>query len=375
MSSNAILKLFEEKDYVTFAAPMVRYSSLPFRLLTKYFHVDVPYTAMLPAESFIQSELARFTEHKTCKSDTPSVIQFASKDPTEFATACELIANHVDGIDLNCGCPQKWVMAEGWGSAMLENPELIRQMITTAKGRVSTPIAVKIRIKDDLRETVEMARQIAASNPAWLTVHGRTPAQRTQPVDLEAVRIIRESVEIPVVENGDLFSRQDAERIVHVTGVRGVMAARGLLRNPALFSQHPDEYPGPASREVVFLWVETCVCLGSPFLTLHRLLLEMLQPPTLSRSDYILLESCRSYAAVFEFLEALYPDEYHSHIKTFMSKKPLPVFSGAKSPLYTSPTPSSPSPAPLSPLLRNDWLDGFDHTQYFEEALRWQLSA
>ena len=70
----------------------------------------------------------------------------------------------------------------------------------------------------------------------WITVHGRLRTQRsTEPVDYEAIKLIKESVNIPVFANGDVFSKADADRIVAETGVDGVMAARGLLENPGIF--------------------------------------------------------------------------------------------------------------------------------------------
>lgn len=104
------------------SAPMVRYSKLPFRLLVREYGVDVSYTPMILAHEFIRSQVARDSDFTTCSIEREATIdgrphalvaQFASPDPTEFARAAELIAPWVDGVDLNCGCPQSWALKEG----------------------------------------------------------------------------------------------------------------------------------------------------------------------------------------------------------------------------------------------------------------------
>lgn len=77
-----------------------------------------------------------------------------------------------------------------------------------------------------------------AAGASFLTVHGRTLKQKSEPANWNAIRIIKESVNIPVFANGDIKTPADMERVLELTGVDGVMAANGLLVNPALFSGH-----------------------------------------------------------------------------------------------------------------------------------------
>ena len=101
---------------------MVRYSKLPFRLLVREYGADVTYTPMILAHEFIRSQIARDSDFTTSPLERQPgangkhcalIAQFASSDPTEFARAAELIAPWVDGVDLNCGCPQSWALKEG----------------------------------------------------------------------------------------------------------------------------------------------------------------------------------------------------------------------------------------------------------------------
>lgn len=86
------------------------------------------------------------------------------------------------------------------------------------------------------RETVDLCQKAEHAGVSWIAVHGRTKDQRAEPVNKEAIKTIKESLSIPVIANGDIKSLQDVEEIQTVTKVDGVMAARGILQNPAMYS-------------------------------------------------------------------------------------------------------------------------------------------
>lgn len=90
------------------------------------------------------------------------------------------------------------------GCWMLSQPDLVADMISTARRRLPSrfTVSIKIRLKEDLRQTVEFVRRMEAAGVSFLTVHGRTQQQRVEPPNLEAVKLLRESVNIPVVHNG-----------------------------------------------------------------------------------------------------------------------------------------------------------------------------
>ncbi|KAG9802212.1 tRNA-dihydrouridine synthase, partial [Aureobasidium melanogenum] len=134
------LSLFEKTKaegrplYVS--GPMVRYSKLPFRLLVQDYKVDLTYTPMILAHEFIRHPVARSSDFSTHDSEGPVIAQFASNDPVEFGRAAEMIGPWVNGVDLNCGCPQSWAMKEGIGCSMMAHPEKVAAMIKEAKQRI-----------------------------------------------------------------------------------------------------------------------------------------------------------------------------------------------------------------------------------------------
>lgn len=206
-------RLLEEFETVNVLAPLVRCSKLPFRHLTSLYETHVTHTPMILAEEFSRSQKARTSDFTTSKeergvfwmeprrsrgqasegnyerdedqpgpsrrssspivadlshgrlptSPTPPtphsrlvrgnlIAQFASPNGPSLADAAELISPYVDGLDLNCGCPQKWAYNEGIGCALLRKPELVGDMVRCVKDRMGWefPVSVKIRIDPDM---------------------------------------------------------------------------------------------------------------------------------------------------------------------------------------------------------------------------------
>ncbi|KAJ3337475.1 tRNA-dihydrouridine(20a/20b) synthase [NAD(P)+]-like protein [Gonapodya sp. JEL0774] len=228
----------DNADFLRIAAPMVRYSKLPFRAVARHFGTDVCYTPMIMADVFKERRIARDVELEVNDGDRPLVVQFAANTAEDLVGASEFIARHVDGIDINCGCPQKWAIQDGLGCALLEKPDLVSDMVRQFKSRIpsTTPISIKIRLHPDIRQTVELARRAEHVGVEWVTVHGRTRRQRnTEDPNMEGVGVVTSCLSIPCVANGSINSLFAARAVARATGCLGAMSARGLLANPAMF--------------------------------------------------------------------------------------------------------------------------------------------
>ncbi|KAF8734058.1 Dihydrouridine synthase (Dus), partial [Rhizoctonia solani] len=266
-------RMLETFGKLNIAAPMVRYSKLPFRHLVSLYDVHITHTPMIMAAEFSRSAIARHSDFTTSSEERGHfslvekgaggrtrhvrgslVAQFAANDPKAFADACELIHPHVDGVDLNCGCPQPWAYSEHVGSWLLRQPERVRDLVRAAKDRLGWDysVSIKVRVDSDLKRTqqlMETGRKIYAhawsltyshflavhAGASYITVHGRTRQQAsTVPVNLPAISFARECVkgDLPVVANGDAWSNVENEIIRRETGCESVMSARGLLANP-----------------------------------------------------------------------------------------------------------------------------------------------
>ncbi|KZT37172.1 FMN-linked oxidoreductase [Sistotremastrum suecicum HHB10207 ss-3] len=332
-----ILDTFEN---INVAAPMVRFSKLPFRELVSLYDVQVTHTPMILATEFSRSSTARTLDFSTSltergsfllnertrsslsnasdndllEGDRPAgsrrrqrrvrgslIAQFAASDPKPFADACELIYPYVDGVDLNCGCPQSWAFQEHIGSWLLGHPERVRDLVRAAKDRLgfSYPVSVKIRVDPDLQRTHQLVETALHAGVSHITVHGRTKNQKSShPVSLSSIAFAVEVARgrVPVVANGDAWSLPEVETIRKTTGAQGVMSARGLLGNPALFSGY-DETPPSAIKEFVRLSTD----YGLMFPLFHRHIGFMLES-RFNKLERLYWNTLPSYASVLDYL-------------------------------------------------------------------------
>ncbi|SCU90202.1 LAME_0E07492g1_1 [Lachancea meyersii CBS 8951] len=229
---------------VTIAGPMVRYSKLPFRQVCRHYNVDIVYTPMILAREFVRNSHARMADFSSNENDSPLIVQVGVNNVTDLLRFAEMVAPYCDGIGINCGCPIKEQIREGIGSALIYNPDLLTSMISAVKSKYGDKLRLetKIRIHDDWDQTVELCNLLCDAGVDWITIHGRTRTTRSSvPVNLDAIKYITEKIkcrDVPVIANGDCFTMKDFQKILDYTGVDGVMAVRGLLDNPALFSGH-----------------------------------------------------------------------------------------------------------------------------------------
>lgn len=301
-----ILELFHENDFVKICAPMVRYSKLPFRILARKYGCDLCFTPMIMADSFVQSAKARSNEFTTCIDDKPLIVQFAANTVSDFVSAAELVAPYSDGVDLNCGCPQRWAMKDGYGAQLLTQPETIRDMVRQVRNRVSDrySVSVKIRLLDEDRKTIELARSLEVAGASFLTLHARTVHERHSPIHADSLREVCQSLRVPLVANGDIKTLEGAKVLHANTGCKGMMAARGMLTNPAMFSGYKTT---PLS--CVQDWVNVSLDLGVIFNCFHHHLVFMLEH-VLPKEGKRIFNTLKTKSAVLDFLHENYEISY-----------------------------------------------------------------
>ncbi|XP_050293574.1 tRNA-dihydrouridine(20a/20b) synthase [NAD(P)+]-like [Anthonomus grandis grandis] len=249
-----VLELFYTKKLVKVCAPMVRYSKLQFRNLVSQY-CDLTFTPMILADSFCKSNKARSNEFTTNLIDTPVITQFAANTVHDFVGASYMVAPYCDGVDLNCGCPQRWARDMNLGCQMLKDPQKIFELVRECRNRIAKPftISVKTRIQQDDRESVKVCQALEKCGVSFMTIHARTPDNNSGSIKEESLKLIVDSVNVPVIGNGGVVSLDGCYDLQEKTGVKGVMVANALLSNPLLFAGSKS-----TSLECVQEWLDIC---------------------------------------------------------------------------------------------------------------------
>jgi tRNA-dihydrouridine synthase 4 len=297
-------------NYLKISAPMVRYSKLPFRQVVREYGVDLAFTPMILAQVFKHSEYSRNIEFTTNNLDDPVIVQFAANNAIDAADAAELVARYSNGVDINCGCPQTWAMSDGMGAFLSSAPETVEDIVDQVKRRTSVvkmddgssfPCSIKIRIQDNLQNTIELCKRAEMMGVDWITVHGRTKKQKnSDSVNYDAIKMIKESLNVPVFVNGGINTLQQSNDIVDYTKTDGVMVAQGLLENPALFAGY-DYTP----LDCVESFVRKSIGYGTSHFIFHHHLMYMLSK-RMSRAEKNNFNVLYSIPAILDYLQDNY---------------------------------------------------------------------
>ncbi|KKT88574.1 MAG: tRNA-dihydrouridine synthase [Parcubacteria group bacterium GW2011_GWC1_45_14] len=231
-------------------APMADVTDFAFRqMFAKYGAPDVFYTEFVSADGLASEEGRKFLskELRFSENERPIVAQIFGAHPENIKIAAKLVADlGFDGLDINMGCPDKAVIKQGAGAALIRTPELAREVIRAAKeGAPNIPVSVKTRIGFNKIETEQWISQIVAEKPDCLIVHGRTKKEMSE-VDAhwdeiaKAAEIAREAG-ITVVGNGDLKSLEEGIGKAEQFGLDGIMVGRGIFGKPWFFNREQKE--------------------------------------------------------------------------------------------------------------------------------------
>ncbi len=219
--------------------PMAGVTDLPFRLLCKEKGVDLVYTEMVSAKGVQYNNKNTENLLEVSEEERPAAVQLFGSDPDILSdTARRIEHRNFDILDINMGCPVPKVVNNGEGSALMKNPKLIGEIVRKVSQGYSKPVTIKIRKGFEEENAVEVAKIAEENGASAIAVHGRTRDQYySGTADWEAIRKVKESVSIPVIGSGDIFTPQDAKRMLEQTGCDGLMIARGTRGNPWIFEQ------------------------------------------------------------------------------------------------------------------------------------------
>lgn len=223
-------------------APMAGITNTAFRRLCREYGAGLYVSEMITTRALVERNATTLRLIRHHESETPRSIQLYGVDPATVEAAVRIIVeeDHADHVDLNFGCPVPKVTRKGGGAALPWKTELFREIVErAAKAAGSVPLTVKMRkgIDSDHLTYLEAGRIAEGAGVAAVALHARTASEfYSGHADWSAIAKLKETVtSVPVLGNGDIWSAEDARRMMSETGCDGVVVGRGCLGRPWLF--------------------------------------------------------------------------------------------------------------------------------------------
>jgi nifR3 family TIM-barrel protein len=254
---------FENNQFVlstpVVLAPMAGITNAAFRRLCREQGAGLFVSEMVTARALIERREETFRLIKPGVGESPRSIQLYAVDPTVLAKAVDLLGSEdlADHIDLNFGCPVPKVTRRGGGAALPYKRRLFSAIVEAAvktASKYGIPVTVKMRvgIDSDHHTFLESAKSAADLGVTWVALHARTAAQLYEGrADWNKITDLVEhlsNTSVPVLGNGDIWSGEDAVKMISQTGCAGVVVGRGCLGRPWLFADLVSSISGENKR-------------------------------------------------------------------------------------------------------------------------------
>ncbi len=227
-------------------APLAGFTDKSFRQICRQHGCGLSFTEMVSAKGLhFKNENTEDLLRIDKDLEGPVGIQLFGHEPELFKEAVQTLEDRPNAcIDINMGCPVPKVVKNFEGSALLNNPKLASQCVKACVSATKKPITVKMRVGfTDSSNAVDFAKMIEDSGASALSVHGRTREQYySGKADWSVIKKVKQALSIPVIGNGDIFSHEDAVRMMDESGVDAVLIARGAMGNPWIFSGDKPEW-------------------------------------------------------------------------------------------------------------------------------------
>lgn len=248
-----------ETDNNVFLAPLAGFSDFAMRKICSDYGAGLTFTEMVSCKGILyDNENTKILLKKT-DGEKISCAQIFGNDPDIMLEAikrpplCDF-----DVIDINFGCPMPKIYQNGEGSALLKNPSLAEKIVAECK-KSGKPITCKMRIglTENSINGLEFATALENGGADMITVHGRT-REKIYAGDIhgEEIAKIVAKVKIPVIANGGIFTKEDADKVMTETGADGVMLARGALEKPWLFAEILNNPYSADKKDLIFRQID-----------------------------------------------------------------------------------------------------------------------
>ncbi|MCI9010202.1 MAG: tRNA-dihydrouridine synthase family protein [Clostridia bacterium] len=250
-----------------FLAPLAGYTNYPFRDMCRRLGAGLTFTEMVSCKGLLYGN-EETKKLLYCGSESPKAVQIFGCDPAIMRTACEgEELAPFDLVDINMGCPMPKVIRNGEGSALMENFSLAEKVINECV-KSGKRISVKFRtgIDEGHKVTEKFSKLCEGAGACMITVHGRTREKiYAGAPDYAEIAKAKNAVAIPVIANGGVWSKSDAEKMLSRTGADGVMIARAALYRPEIFADITGVEAPPVKELFLRQLSETLALYGERF--------------------------------------------------------------------------------------------------------------
>ena len=228
-------------DNEVFLSPMAGVTDLPFRTICKEKGCGMLNTEMINAKALCYDDENTKKMLNLEDDGHPVAVQIFGSDPEYMGKAASIMNQYTNDIlDINMGCPAPKVIKNGDGSALMRNPKLAAEVLTAVVKNSKKPVTLKIRKgwDDNSVNALEIAKIAEECGISALAIHGRTREQfYSGKADWDIIAEIKQSINIPVIGNGDVFDVQDAVNMLEKTKCDAIMIGRGSQGNPWIFNR------------------------------------------------------------------------------------------------------------------------------------------
>ncbi len=269
-------------------APMAGVTDRAFRELCLKNGAACVCTEMVSAKGIAMNDEKSKRLLTLGENEMPGAAQIFGCDKEAMASAAK-IAEQTGciAVDINMGCPAPKVAGHGGGSALMKNPDLAGEIAAACVNAVSIPVTCKIRAGWDENSinAPELAKILEQAGVSAVTVHGRTRKQMyAPPVDYGVIKRVKESVNIPVIGNGDVTDIPSAFEMINKTGCDSLMIGRGALGRPWVF-------------KIINTYFETGEILPEPSIEEKmEIMVNHITKLCLYKGDYIGIREARKHA-------------------------------------------------------------------------------
>ncbi len=222
-------------------APMAGLTDRPYRDVCRSFGAGLTTSEMIASDTTLWKSNKSSTRFISADEAEPRCAQIVGTDPYIMAEAAKRCADQgVQILDINMGCPAKKVCNKAAGSALMQYPERVEDILTSIVSAVELPITLKIRTgwsnKD--KNALEIAHIAEESGIVALSIHGRSREERFMGhAEYETIRAVKQQSNIPIIANGDIMTMQDAAFILKYTQVDGLLLGRITKGRPWIFEE------------------------------------------------------------------------------------------------------------------------------------------